>query len=36
MLRAVLVSLALPAVIIGPNRRNLADLTAGTIVINRR
>ena len=36
VLRAALVSLALPAVIIGPNRRNLADLTAGTIVINRR
>ena len=36
VLRAALVSLALPAVIIGPNRRSLADLAAGTIVINRR
>ena len=36
VLRAALISLALPAVIIGPNRRNLADLAAGTIVINRR
>ena len=36
MLRAALICLALPAVIIGPNRRSLADLAAGTIVINRR
>ena len=36
VLRAASISLALPAVIIGPNRRNLADLAAGTIVINRR
>jgi uncharacterized RDD family membrane protein YckC len=35
-LRAGLVSLALPALVIGPNRRTLADLAAGTIVINRR
>ena len=35
-LRAALVSLALPAMIIGPHRRSLADLAAGTIVINRR
>ena len=36
VLRAALICLALPAVIIGPNRRSLADLAAGTIVINRR
>jgi uncharacterized RDD family membrane protein YckC len=36
VLRAALISLALPAVIIGLNRRSLADLAAGTIVINRR
>ena len=36
LLRAALVSLALPALIIGPYRRTLADLAAGTIVINRR
>jgi uncharacterized RDD family membrane protein YckC len=36
VLRAALVSLALPALVIGPNRRTLADLAAGTIVINRR
>jgi uncharacterized RDD family membrane protein YckC len=36
LLRAGLVSLALPALVIGPNRRTLADLAAGTIVINRR
>jgi uncharacterized RDD family membrane protein YckC len=36
VLRAALISLALPAVVIGPNRRHLADLAAGTIVINRR
>jgi uncharacterized RDD family membrane protein YckC len=35
-LRAALVCLALPALIIGPNRRTLADLAAATIVINRR
>jgi uncharacterized RDD family membrane protein YckC len=36
VLRAGLVSLAVPALVIGPNRRTLADLAAGTIVINRR
>jgi uncharacterized RDD family membrane protein YckC len=36
VLRAGLVSLALPALVIGPNRRTLADLASGTIVINRR
>lgn len=36
VLRAALVSFALPAVVIGPHRRHLADLAAGTIVINRR
>ena len=36
VLRAGLVSLALPALVIGPHRRTLADLAAGTIVINRR
>ena len=36
VLRAALVSLALPALVIGPNRRTLADLAAGTVVINRR
>ena len=36
VLRAALVSLALPALVIGPDRRNLADLAAGTVVINRR
>jgi uncharacterized RDD family membrane protein YckC len=36
VVRAALVSLALPALVIGPSRRTLADLAAGTIVINRR
>ena len=36
VLRAGLISLALPALVIGPNRRTVADLAAGTIVINRR
>lgn len=36
VLRAALISLALPALVIGPDRRNLADLAAGTAVINRR
>jgi uncharacterized RDD family membrane protein YckC len=36
LLRAALVSLALPALVIGPDRRNLPDLTVGTVVINRR
>lgn len=35
-LRAALVSLALPALIIGPNRRGLQDLAANTVVVNRR
>jgi uncharacterized RDD family membrane protein YckC len=36
VLRAALISLALPAVVIGADRRNLADLTVATVVINRR
>ncbi len=36
LLRAALVSLGLPALVIGPDRRNLPDLTVGTVVINRR
>ncbi len=36
VLRAFLVSLALPALIIGANRRGLQDLAVGTVVINRR
>jgi uncharacterized RDD family membrane protein YckC len=36
LLRAFLVSLALPAVIISTDRRGLQDLAAGTIVTNRR
>jgi len=36
VLRAALVSLALPPLIIGPDRRGLQDLAAGTVVINRR
>ena len=36
VLRAALISLALPALVIGPDRRNLADLMAGTVVINRK
>jgi hypothetical protein len=35
-LRAGLVSLALPALIIGPHRRGLQDLAANTVVVNRR
>jgi uncharacterized RDD family membrane protein YckC len=35
-LRAALVSLGLPALIIGPNRRGLQDLAADTVVVNRR
>jgi uncharacterized RDD family membrane protein YckC len=35
-LRAALVSLALPAMVVGPDRRALTDLAVGTIVINRR
>jgi uncharacterized RDD family membrane protein YckC len=34
--RALLVSLALPALIIGVDRRGLQDLAAGTVVVNRR
>jgi hypothetical protein len=34
--RAALVSLALPALVIGPDRRGLQDLAVGTVVINRR
>ena len=36
LLRAFLVSLALPALIISADRRGLQDLAAGTVVINRR
>ena len=36
VLRAFLVSLALPAMIISTDRRGLQDLAAGTVVINRR
>lgn len=36
LLRAALVSLALPALVIGPHRRGLQDLMAGTVVVNRR
>ncbi len=36
VLRAAMISLALPALVIGPDRRDLADLAAGTVVINRR
>ncbi len=36
LLRAFLVSLALPALIISTDRRGLQDLAAGTVVINRR
>jgi uncharacterized RDD family membrane protein YckC len=34
--RALLVCLVLPALVIGPDRRGLHDLAAGTVVINRR
>ncbi len=34
VLRAVLVSLALPALVVGPDRRGLQDLAAGTIVVS--
>ena len=33
---AGLVCLALPALIIGPDRRGLQDLAANTVVVNRR
>ena len=36
ILRAALVSLALPALIIGVDRRGLQDLAAGTVVVKRR
>ena len=36
LLRAFLVSLALPALIISTDRRGLQDLAAGTVVANRR
>jgi hypothetical protein len=36
VLRAFLVSLGLPALIISVDRRGLQDLAAGTVVINRR
>lgn len=36
VLRAGLVSLALPAVVISTDRRGLQDLAAGTVVVNRR
>jgi uncharacterized RDD family membrane protein YckC len=35
VIRAFLVSLALPALVIGPDRRGLQDLAAGTVVISR-
>lgn len=35
ILRAALVSLALPALIIGTDRRGLQDLAAGTVVVKR-
>ena len=31
-----MISLALPALVIGPDRRDLPDLAAGTAVLNRR
>jgi uncharacterized RDD family membrane protein YckC len=36
VLRAALVSLALPALVISADRRGLQDLAAGTVVVNRR
>ena len=36
VLRAFLVSLAIPPLIIGPDRRGLQDYAAGTVVTNRR
>ncbi len=35
-LRAALVSLALPALIVGPHRRGLQDMAANTVVVNRK
>ena len=36
VLRAVMVCLVLPAVVIGTDRRGLHDLAAGTVVVSRR
>ena len=36
VLRAFLVSLAIPPLIIGPDRRGLQDYAVGTVVTNRR
>jgi uncharacterized RDD family membrane protein YckC len=36
VLRAALVSLALPALVVSTERRGLQDLAAGTVVVNRR
>ncbi len=36
VLRAALVSLALPALVISADRRGLQDVAAGTVVVNRR
>lgn len=36
IVRAALVSVVLPAVVIGPDRRGLDDLALGTVVVNRR
>ncbi|MDO5629999.1 MAG: RDD family protein [Mobilicoccus sp.] len=34
--RAAMVSLVLPAVVIGPDRRGINDLLLGTVVVNRK
>jgi len=34
--RSALVSLALPALVVGIDRRGLQDMAAGTVVVNRR
>ena len=36
VLRQALICLALPPLVIGPDRRGLQDLAAGTVVVNRR
>ena len=36
ILRAALVCLVIPALVIGPDRRGLHDLAAGTVVVRRR
>ena len=36
VLRAALVSLALPPLVVGADRRGLHDYAAGTVVVNRR